>query len=101
MSIAIPDDVYCPYCGEGQEINHDDGYGYAEDEVYEQGCVECGMRFTFTTSISFYYEPGRAPCLNDGDHKFEPMHIYPQHWPDAKRCIYCDHEERGKYVELE
>jgi len=26
------DDVDCPYCGESQEICHDDGFGYSEDE---------------------------------------------------------------------
>ena len=24
-------DVECPYCGAEQEINHDDGYGYDEN----------------------------------------------------------------------
>ena len=28
-------DCECPYCGEDQEINHDDGYGYEENGVYE------------------------------------------------------------------
>ena len=33
-------DVECPYCGAELEINHDDGYGYEEDGIYEQECRE-------------------------------------------------------------
>ena len=38
-------DVYCPYCGAEQEINHDDGYGYEEDRRYQQQCGECEKTF--------------------------------------------------------
>ena len=62
-------DVECPYCGEWQEINHDDGYGYDEDEVYEQECEDCEKSFVFTTFIIYNYSSEQAPCLNDGDHK--------------------------------
>ena len=63
-------DVDCPYCGEGQEICHDDGYGYEEDEVFEQECSGCDKIFVFTTSISFYYEARQAACKNDdGEHE--------------------------------
>ena len=31
-------DVDCPYCKAEQDINHDDGYGYEEDGMYEQEC---------------------------------------------------------------
>ena len=33
-------DVECPYCYADQEINHDDGYGFDEDQLYEQECSE-------------------------------------------------------------
>ena len=42
-------DIECPYCGHEQEVNHDDGYGYKEDELHEQQCCECGKYFVFTT----------------------------------------------------
>lgn len=92
-------DVDCPYCGEGQEINHDDGYGYEEDQTHEQHCSDCGKSFAYTTSISYHYEASKAECLNDGEHTWEKMKIYPNHWPDAKYCTGCGLEERGRFVE--
>jgi len=67
----MTDDVECPYCGKPQEINHDDGYGYEEDEPHNQECGDCGKVFAFTTSISFYYDAYQADCLNDGEHDME------------------------------
>jgi len=48
-------DVACPYCGAGQNICHDDGYGYGGD-TYSQECGECGETFTYTTETVFYYQ---------------------------------------------
>jgi len=45
-------DTKCPYCGEGQDINPDDGYGYDGSETYQQECLHCEKTFTFTTSIA-------------------------------------------------
>lgn len=93
-------DVDCPYCGEAQEINHDDGYGYNEDRTYEQQCGDCDKNFTFTTSISFYYDAKQADCLNGSPHKMKPVISSAKDiWPDWKRCEDCDYEERGRYVE--
>tara|TARA_R110002094_G_scaffold157781_2_gene144061 strand:- start:22566 stop:22766 length:201 start_codon:yes stop_codon:yes gene_type:complete len=49
-------DIDCPHCNKGNEINHDDGYGYGEDDIYNQRCSSCGERFHYKTIISFYYE---------------------------------------------
>lgn len=84
-------DVECPYCGEDQEINHDDGYGYEEDEVYQQECRNCHKTFTFTTSISFYYEAAKADCLNGAEHKYEQTHTHPKKCT-RMRCVDCDDE---------
>lgn len=93
-------DVECPYCGEEQEINHDDGYGYEEGRTYEQECADCEKNFAFTTSISFYYDASKADCLNGAEHNYAPVCSTARDiWPDWKRCKDCDHEERGKYVE--
>lgn len=92
-------DVECPYCGEGQYINHDDGYGYGEDSVYEQQCDSCDKTYAYRTSIHFSYEAKKAPCLNGEPHQLEPVMYVPTRFPDWKRCIICEHEERGKYVE--
>ena len=83
------DDVNCPYCGEGQEINHDDSYGYEEDLTFQQECGKCEKTFTYTTSISFYYNASEAPCLNDGEHNYEETKTYPKRYTRLQ-CTYCD-----------
>jgi hypothetical protein len=91
-------DVECPYCGEEQDINHDDGYGYKEDEKHEQYCGACKKTFVFETSISFYYETHKADCLNGAPHKMVKVFSTSSDiFPDWKRCEDCDHEERGEY----
>ena len=79
-------DIHCPYCGAGQEINHDDGYGYAEDETFEQECVSCDQTFRFTTSISFHYT---AYC--SGPHDWQPW--APGH-PGMEGCSRCEAARR-------
>lgn len=81
-------DVNCPYCGHGQEINHDDGYGYDEGEDHEQNCVSCGKGFKFQTSISYFYE---VFCMDDCDHEMEQS-IFEEH-KDLFSCTKCDHYE--------
>lgn len=83
----MTDDVKCPYCGHEQDIDHDDGYGYAEDGDYEQTCVECGREFNFTTSISYSYN---VYCKED-DHELEP---FGDKWPNMYDCKHCDYYAR-------
>ena len=92
-------DVECPYCGEDQEINHDDGYGYEEGKKHEQQCSDCNKNFVYETSISFHYEAEKADCLNDGrEHDYKLVcHAPSDVWPNWKRCKDCDHEIRGEY----
>lgn len=78
-------DVDCPYCEKGQEINHDDGYGYDEDREHEQHCSACNKEFKFTTSISFSYD-----VFCSGDHELEPNE--PPH-SDLWDCKNCDYHE--------
>ena len=80
-------DIECPYCGVMQEICHDDGYGYAEDETFQQEC-DCGKIFTFTTSISFYYDAKKADCLNGGEHDYKPTVTSPKEYT-MMRCEDC------------
>lgn len=82
-------DLECPYCEAEQEVNHDDGAGYAEDERHEQQCSDCGKMYVFTTSISFYYEAEKAACLNDGTHVLKMSATYPREYSDM-RCRDCD-----------
>ena len=86
-------DIECPYCGTWQDIDHDDGYGYEENEVYEQECSECGNIFVYQTSIIFHYNAEKAPCKNGGEHKLEKIHGYPEEFFEYKRRgEYCDEE---------
>lgn len=88
-------DVKCPYCEKWQEINHDDGYGYEEDRVYEQECEDCEKTFIYTTSISFYYEAEKAPCKNGEDHDWQKISGYPREvFENKRRCSYCDEETK-------
>jgi len=52
---ATAKDCRCPYCDEYQEINHDDGYGYDEDQTHEQMCWNCDKVFEYRTFIRFSY----------------------------------------------
>jgi endogenous inhibitor of DNA gyrase (YacG/DUF329 family) len=84
-------DVECPYCGAGVDINHDDGYGYDENETHQQYCGNCHKNFVYETSISFYYEVSKAECLNDGNHDFKPTHSFPT-FLTKMRCASCGEE---------
>ena len=79
-------DVKCPYCGTDQEINHDDGYGYEEDDHHEQDCVSCDKEFKFTTSIIYCY----SVYCQDDDHDMRQAIIDD---PDFFMCEKCDHSE--------
>lgn len=88
-------DVNCPYCGTDQAINHDDGYGYEEGELFSQKCVSCGKTFAFTTSILFSFDATKAPCLNDGEHEWLEETCYPPR-VGRKRCVNCGELVRGE-----
>lgn len=91
-------DLYCPYCDHAQDINHDDGFGYAEDERHEVECEGCGKNYVFTTYMSFSYSEEKADCLNGKPHDMElVVHAPSDKWPDWKRCKDCDYEVRGEY----
>lgn len=80
-------DVTCPYCGTLQEINHDDGYGYEEDEEHEQECRNCERKFKFKTFISFNY----TVLCQDEDHEVvEKISQYQGYKYSHKHCTKCD-----------
>lgn len=83
-------DLECPYCEAEQEVCHDDGFGYEEDQRHEMECSKCEKKFVFTTSISYYYEPEKADCLNGiGPHDLQMSCTYPREYSDM-RCRDCD-----------
>lgn len=85
-------DTKCPYCGAGVEINHDDGYGFAEYDLHEQECSVCGKVFVYTTMIHFSYTTYKADCLNGGEHNYRKTATFP---PEAARlrCTQCGDEK--------
>lgn len=101
MKSTQPPDIECPYCGDGQDIDHDDGYGREEGETHQQECGNCDKTFAYTTSVTFYYEASEAPCLNGSPHNFkETKHDYSfltkkdgRNFLLTRRCKDCDYQE--------
>lgn len=83
----------CPYCGDDVEINHDDGYGYSEDDTHQQDC-HCGNTFTFTTFIHFSYDTEKADCLNGGIHDWKPSFTCPIEYTKGV-CSQCGEERKA------
>ena len=86
-------DVNCPYCDKELYINHDDGYGYNEDEIYTQECEFCNKTFTYTVFISYSYTAKEAPCQNGEPHNLKTIKGIPEELFKYKaRCIWCNEE---------
>ena len=92
-------DIECPYCGHDQEVCHDDGQGYAEDQTHEMECHECDKTFVFHTSILFLYEPSKADCLNGGEHTYKSTHTCPIKYTKMA-CSQCDHRRLPTETEM-
>lgn len=92
-------DIACPYCGQGQEVCHDDGQGYSEDEIHKMECSKCEKTFTFTTVISFDYYPKKADCLNGSDHNFVLQKAHPEFACDLV-CMCGERKPRPDRQEL-
>ena len=87
----MADYMDCPYCDKTLEVDHEGGYGYSEDETYQQTCDDCGKTFVYTTAVSYHYYPEKADCLNEGEHDWRPTHTYPKFFTKM-RCYTCDEE---------
>lgn len=92
-------DAKCPYCNVEIEITHDDNYGYEEDTRHEQYCGDCDRNFTYTTSISFYYETFKADCLNGSDHDYKPIATFPKEFTKME-CSTCDSRRKPTEEEM-
>lgn len=79
----------CPYCNAIIEIDHDDGYGYEEDETYQQECPKCEKIFVYHTTVSYSHSLHQADCLNDGQHQWESTMTFPKEFTEM-RCKLCD-----------
>ena len=88
LTIKTMSDLNCPYCNAELDVCHDDGYGYEEDVDHQMDCYKCNKTFVFQTSISFYYEPSKADCLNGSEHDFKATHTYSKEFTDME-CSMC------------
>lgn len=84
-------DMNCPYCEADQEVCHDDGAGYTEDEAHQHTCSECDKTFVFSTRISFDFTPSKADCLNGAPHVLTMTSTYPRQY-SRMRCAACAYE---------
>lgn len=85
-------DTNCPYCNASLDINHDDGYGYEENEIHQQECSKCLKTFIYTTGAIYLYSVSKADCLNDREHKYEPTKTFPVE-ATRLRCSTCGDEK--------
>jgi len=92
-------DLECPYCGKDCDVCHDDGFGYEENKKHQMKCPHCGKSFVFETSISFYYEPEKADCLNGYEHKWKPSGTFPQKF-SFMYCKMCGKEREPTEKEM-
>ena len=79
----------CPYCGNEVEIDHDDGYGYEEDKLFEQDCPHCGKTFGYRTTLHYYYDAKKVPCFNGEPHKWKEIVHDSTFYEWRKVCEYC------------
>ena len=84
----MEEQLECPYCGAEKYVDYGDGHGCSDGEVYEDECNECGKAFLFTTSISRHHFSEKADCLNDGEHVFEALFLFPTKC-SKMRCKTC------------
>lgn len=83
----------CPYCNAIIKLCHEDGQCYAEEKDHELSCGECGKNFIVHTTVSYYYSPRKADCLNGSPHRFTSWQRLWESEQD-RMCIDCEHRER-------
>ncbi len=93
-------DINCPYCSKAIDICHDDGYGYEEDEKYQQTCSCCDKTFIYTASVAIYYDAEKADCLNGGEHNFKETTTLPRCFRKLE-CSMCGEEREIEGIEEE
>lgn len=90
-------DLKCPYCG--HEFDYDDT-DVEQDEKLEVECPCCEKIFVCIACWTLdFIDIGKADCLNGSPHKMQPAQVYPNYYPDRKRCVDCGHTVNGRFVE--
>lgn len=85
-------DVECPYCGAGQSIDDDDIFGFEDDDLRGQDCLQCGKTFAYQTFMTRWYRAQKADCWNGGEHEYFPAHTTCfEGLREIERCQICGH----------
>lgn len=86
----------CPYCGMEFDAGDYSGDQLSDGETAEEECRKCGKAFMIRASYSVDFNTWKAPCLNDGDHDWQPIIGQPaEFFVNKERCSYCQ-EKRTK-----
>jgi hypothetical protein len=80
-------DVECPYCGAGMEIDYSGRVG-REDKIYDRECDGCGKTFAYDVTITISHTAWKAPCLNGGEHNWWCERRHPLEYSRMK-CAVC------------
>lgn len=94
------DEVKCPYCGFEQYVDHEDGYGFKEDEINIQACPLCDKYFAYVTTVTYSYDVRKCDCQNDGNHKWELTMTSPKCF-SKMHCAECGEEREPTKEERE
>jgi hypothetical protein len=80
----------CPYCGEEVDAP---GECHNPDIAYQNECSHCDKTFVFYVEYYPSYTEIKAPCLNGGDHDYQPIVGFPvEYFANKRRCSYCAEE---------
>lgn len=93
----ILSDIYCPYCGYGQDVDI-----YYDLDFNVTDCGQCGKDFVFSAKeiirdnkvIESLYYPKKADCLNGGTHNSFGVIDIDKDYPKINhvRCSVCGTE---------
>ena len=88
--------MLCPYCD--KEVDTPDDSSHPETP-YENECPHCGKSFIFYVEYDPSFNTNKAPCLNGGEHDFQPIIGWPKEFFLNKfRCSYCAIEKYTREV---
>lgn len=88
------EEIYCPYCEHGFDLNHDDGKYYDESNWRECECPKCEKNFMVSSSLSWDFEGHQADCLNGGEHEWQPQSGFPRELFHGRfTCKNCNEED--------
>jgi len=89
------EEIYCPYCERGFDLNHDDGAYYDEEHRTECTCPWCDKKFMVSASLSWDFDAEKADCLNGGEHVWDNKYRFSTNPKNMEImiCKECDKEK--------